>query len=284
MIRATAPAKVNLCLHVTGRRDDGYHLLDSLVVFTELGDQISVTPGPTSLTLTGPEGASLQAEGDNLVLRAAAMMGVTAAITLDKHLPVASGIGGGSADAAATLRALAAMTGRDIPQHTEQLGADVPMCIPSTPLRVRGIGEDLTPLPDLPDLWLVLVNPRVGVSTPSVFRALASRDNAPLPEHLPPWHSGADLAAFLRDTRNDLEPPARAMVPEIDHVLNAVSETSGCLMARMSGSGATCFGMYDRQDLAAQAARDIAAAAPHWWVQHSALRPSNPPQVMRATT
>ena len=178
-----APAKINLALHVTGQREDGYHLLDSLVVFAGIGDRISVAPSDRlSLTVTGPEGGGLEAGTDNLVLRAARSFGTGrgAAITLDKRLPVASGIGGGSADAAATLKALASHWGLTVPgaDTVLSLGADVPVCLAGHPARMSGIGEVIGRVPDLPDgIALLLVNPRVAVSTPEVFRALPGKDN-----------------------------------------------------------------------------------------------------------
>lgn len=263
-----APAKVNLALHVTGQRDDGYHLLDSLVVFAGVGDEIRATPGPLSLSLTGPMAAGLQAEDDNLVLRAARAMRAEAQLVLDKRLPVASGIGGGSADAAATLRLLARVTGRPLPDAAAvlALGADVPVCLAGRAVRMAGVGERLTSLPPLPAAWLVLVNPGVAVATPAVFRGLARKDNAPLPRDLPFLRNTAELAAFLRMCRNDLEPPAMALAPVIGTVRDALTAQDGCLLARMSGSGATCFGLFADGLTAAAAARAVQAAHPGWWV------------------
>ena len=264
-----APAKINLTLHVTGRRADGYHLLDSLVVFAGVGDRVSAVPDAAlSLAVTGPMAAGLSGEGDNLVLRAARAMGVPARIGLEKVLPVSSGIGGGSADAAATLRLLARMTGRALPEAGEvlALGADVPVCLAGRPVRMTGIGEGLAAVPALPAAWLVLVNPRVGVSTPAVFRALARADNAPMPPELPRMRGVAELAAFLQMQRNDLEPPAMALQPVIGRVRDALSGQAGCLLARMSGSGATCFGLFADAAEASAAARAIRAAEPGWWV------------------
>lgn len=264
-----APAKINLCLHVTGRRADGYHLLDSIVVFAGVGDRVSGTlADPPSLAVTGPMAAGLSGEGDNLVLRAARAMGVSARIVLEKHLPVSSGIGGGSADAAATLRLLARMTGRALPEAGAvlALGADVPVCLAGRPVRMTGIGEGLAPLPPLPEVWLVLANPGVAVSTPAIFRALARADNAPLPRDLPRLRNAAELAAFLTMQRNDLEPPASMLEPVIARVKERLSAQAGCLLARMSGSGATCFGLFADPLSAHAAARAIRAAEPGWWV------------------
>lgn len=275
---ADAPAKVNLCLHVTGQRADGYHLLDTLVGFCAVGDVLALRPGPLSLTLKGPESTGLTADDDNLILRAARLMGAEAAITLDKRLPVAAGIGGGSADAAAAMRGLAAMTGTPLPDAPEQLGADLPMCLAATPLRAAGIGERLTPV-TLPPAHLVLANPRVPVSTPDVFRALECRKNPPLPD-LPAWPDTAALADWLRDQRNDLEAPARSIAPVIGEVLDALGATKGCLMARMSGSGATCFGLYAS---AAEAKAAAASLPANWWrAAGPLLGPA--PQLIRSTT
>lgn len=261
-------AKVNLALHVTGQRADGYHLLDSLVVFCDVGDLVTLTPGPLSLHLTGPFAPGLVAEADNLCLRAARLAGHEARITLEKNLPVASGIGGGSADAAAVLRALDAR-----PAHPETLGADVPVCLAGTPCRMQGVGEIITPLPALAPLHLVLVNPGAALSTPEVFRALSRRDNPPLPDVLPDLRNADTLLRFLTDCRNDLQAPAIARLPVIADCLAALKR-AGARLARMSGSGATCFGLFaDPQD-AARAARDMAAQHPDWWVVATGLAPA----------
>lgn len=266
--RELAAAKLNLTLHVTGRRADGYHLLDSLVVFLQAGDVVTVSDGPLSLALSGPFAAGLTQDPDNLCLRAARLAGREVAIGLEKNLPVASGIGGGSADAAAVLRALDAR-----PDHPETLGADVPVCLIGRPTRMQGLGEILTPLPRLPDLHLVLVNPRLGLSTPAVFQALARRDNPPMPATLPHFSDSAALVAFLAGCRNDLQAPALALLPQIAECLTAL-DAAGAQLSRMSGSGATCFGLF--ADAAqARAARDrIAAARPGWWVVASGLAPA----------
>jgi 4-diphosphocytidyl-2-C-methyl-D-erythritol kinase len=272
---ALARAKVNLALHVVGRRADGYHLLDSLVVFAEFGDRITVAPGQgLRLTVTGPQGGGLAADDDNLCLRAArAMAGPGAQITLEKHLPVASGIGGGSADAAATLQALARLWRVPLPDAAAvlALGADVPVCLAGRPARMEGVGEVLSLLPPLPAAWLVLVNPGVAVSTPAVFRALERRDNARLPATLPRLATAGELAAFLMMQRNDLEAPAMALAPVIGQVRSALSAQSGCLMARMSGSGATCFGLFPDALNAAAAAAALRQAQPGWWVKAAEL-------------
>lgn len=268
---ALARAKVNLCLHVTGRRADGYHLLDSLVVFAGIGDRVSArSAAGLSLQVTGPQGAGLSAGDDNLCLRAARAFGVAvgAAITLEKQLPVASGIGGGSADAAAVLQVLARLWQRPLPpaEAVLQLGADVPVCLDGRPARMRGVGEQVSPLAPLPPAWLVLANPGIAIPTPDVFRALTARDNAPLPDRLPDFADAPALAAFLRDQRNDLEPPARAIAPVIGRVAAALAAQPGCLLARMSGSGATCFGLFAGAAAAGAAAAALRQAEPGWWV------------------
>jgi len=274
-VEALAPAKVNLTLHVTGRRADGYHLLDSLVVFAGPTDRILAAPAVgLNLSVTGPMAAGLDGEADNLVLRAARHLGIAdAAITLDKHLPVAAGIGGGSSDAAASVRALCRMTGRALPDPAALtfLGADVPVCLDPRPRRMAGLGEVLSDVPAMPPIWLVLVNPGVALPTPDVFRALDGRFGAAMPAVLPRWKDAADLAVFLRTTRNDLEPPAEALAPVIGRVRHALAAQPGCLLARMSGSGATVFGLFADPLGAAAAARTLRAAEPGWWVADSAL-------------
>ncbi len=276
-VTETARAKINLCLHVTGQRPDGYHLLDSLVVFASTGDRISCTLSDRlDLSITGPESAGLSAGQDNLVLRAAHSFGPAKAarIVLEKHLPVSSGIGGGSADAAATLVALSRLWQRDLPDAATvlALGADVPVCLAGHPAHMAGIGEKIRRLAQpLPACHLVLVNPRVPVSTPAIFRGLARKDNAPLPAPWPRMQSLAELAAFLALQRNDLESPAIVAQPIIGTVKAAIAAQAGCLLARMSGSGATCFGLFANLAAAAAAAQAIRTAQPEWWVDHSEM-------------
>lgn len=268
MATELARAKVNLTLHVTGQRADGYHLLDSLVVFADVGDVVTVDPaGPAGLHISGPFAAGLDAGSENLVLRAARLMGSDARFHLEKNLPIASGIGGGSADAAAALRLLARMTGRALPspQNVASLGADVPVCLAGGATRMRGVGERLDPVPPLPETWLVLVNPGQAVSTPAVFHALTRRDHPPMPDLLPPLGTAEALAAFLRHQRNDLEAPAITLVPTIEAVNAALAAQPGCLMARMSGSGATCFGLFAKEAQARAAAAAVSRARPDWW-------------------
>ena len=275
-----APAKINLTLHITGQRDDGYHLLDSLVVFAPVGDALRVAPAAElSLRLEGPEAEGLPANGDNLALRAAAMVGEGqgAEIILEKTLPVASGIGGGSADAAAAARAVlagaGALDGAGLARAEAALlalGADVPMCLRSRPVRVRGIGEGLEPV-TLPPLPAVLANPRVPVSTPQIFRSLTSRDNPPMPEVLPEFVDAEALIDWLKDMRNDMEPAAKALEPMIGTVLSELSALPGCRLARMSGSGATCFGLFATMAEAGAAAAALRAARPDWWIAEGLL-------------
>lgn len=265
-----APAKVNLHLRVTGRRDDGYHLLDSVVVFAGVGDEVGASPGgDLTLSIGGPEAGSLVDEADNLVLRAAralaAATGVApgAALTLAKNLPVASGIGGGSADAAAALRVLAAMwrADSDLAPIALKLGADVPVCLARRPARMRGVGEVVTEVATLPRCGLLLANPRQALATPAVFRARAPGFSAPVD---PParFADAHDLAAWLRPLGNDLEAAAISLCPAVAEVLAAVGAQPGCLLARMSGSGATCFGLFGTE---AEAARAAAALPAGWW-------------------
>ena len=275
MLQEAAPAKVNLYLHVVGRRADGYHLLDSLAVLAGVGDVLRAAPSPAgadalSLSVTGPFAAGLDGEADNLVLRAAralaAATGVTAGavLELEKHLPVASGIGGGSADAAAALRLLARLWRVEVsPGLALALGADVPVCLAGQPARMQGVGEVLSAVPALPRCGLVLVNPGVAVPTPAVFRARQSgfSDPAMLPRS---WPDAAALAATLAGLRNDLQSAAITLAPAIGPVLTALESRPDCLLARMSGSGATCFGLF--ADVAAAQGAAAALARPGWFV------------------
>ncbi len=274
MLTRIAPAKINLALHVTGLRADGYHELDSLVTFAQLGDRLTFARSDElSLTLSGPHGASLTVDGDNLVLKAARALQCVvgapqagAAINLEKNLPIASGIGGGSADAAATLLGLRELWEVDVNDAKLSalglsLGADVPMCLNGKPLRASGIGEILEPV-SMPEFDCVLVNRMVPVSTPAVFNKLTHKNNPDLnlEENNADWH--ARIAA----NRNDLEPAACALVPDINTCLDALKSTSGCQLVRMSGSGATCFGLYDTQEDAQRAAGVLQSNHANWWV------------------
>jgi 4-diphosphocytidyl-2-C-methyl-D-erythritol kinase len=275
-IAAFAPAKVNLCLHVTGRRADGYHEIDSLVAFADVGDRLFAAPAAQlSLALGGPEAEGLAGLGeDNLVLRAArhlasyAGVSAGAALYLEKNLPVASGLGGGSSDAAAALRALSALW--RLPETAAGavagtgLGADVPVCLYGRSAWVGGIGERLTPAPELPRAGILLANPRIALPTAAVFAARrgafgTAGQFAPMPA------DAQGLAAALALCRNDLTAAAIGLVPEIGAVLARLNSLPGALLARMSGSGATCFALFADHAAAARAAAALAAAAPGWW-------------------
>jgi 4-diphosphocytidyl-2-C-methyl-D-erythritol kinase len=280
-----APAKINLALHVTGRRADGYHELESLVVFADVGDELIAVPAERdSLVLEGPFAGSLAGSGDNLVTRALKTfrqrwpeaVPESFAFTLRKNLPVAAGLGGGSADAAALLRFMLARAGHPIPLAelsalAAGLGADIPVCLLSRPSEVRGVGEIIHPLRAFPSLHAVLVNPLVPVPTADVFRALEKRDNPPLPALPEPLTRPAQLAIWLEGTRNDLEPPAFALVPRIGEIARRIGRTEGCLLARMSGSGGTVFGLYGSGALAHQAAHDLRSDWPAYWVAAAPL-------------
>lgn len=282
-----ARAKVNLTLHVTGRRADGYHLLDSLTVFPAAGDLIEVEPArDLSLSIAGPFGAGLAADGTNLVLRAAEALRPLAApgpeglrpgaaIRLVKALPVASGIGGGSADAAATLRALIRLWRIEadparLARIALDLGADVPVCLASAPRRMEGVGEVLSAVPPLPPFHLLLVNPLVATPTPAVFAALRRRDNPSAPPVPAGLADARALADWLAQTRNDLTEAAIAVAPPVAQVLAALSAAPGCLLARMSGSGATCFGLFADAPAAAAAQAALPQA---WWSLAAPVEP-----------
>lgn len=257
---------------MTGRRADGYHTLDSLAVFAALADRLEARRADTlSLSVTGPFAAAAGQEDDNLVLRAAraldAGQGRGAALALDKRIPVAAGLGGGSSDAAATLRLLARLWGvaPPPPALALALGADVPVCLAPKAARMGGIGEVLSPAPALPeDLGILLANPRLPLATPGVFAARAGAFDAPaaLPQR---FIDAADLAAFLATTRNGLERAAIALCPAVAEVLAACSALPDALLARMSGSGPTCFALFPDAAKAEQAAALLARCEPAWF-------------------
>lgn len=288
LVAEPAAAKVNLYLHVVGRRADGYHLLDTLVVFTDAGDLIEVAPADDfSLTVDGPFAIDVPGGDDNLVLRAARALATQAdrsrgaAIRLEKRLPVASGIGGGSADAAAVLRALVRLWDVTVSDDALAalalpLGADVPMCLHGRPLFVGGIGEQIEAAPPLPAHGLVLVNPRLPLPTPQVFKARTGDFSAPARFHEPPADATA-LAAVLARRGNDLTEAAVTLVPAVASVLAVLTAAPGVLLARMSGSGATCFGLCADRAMAETAAAAISALHPAWWVTAAGIgEPARP--------
>lgn len=277
-VAEAAPAKINLALHVTGRRPDGYHLIESFSVFTAFGDQIAVGPAPRDLfTVSGPFAHEIPGGVDNLAVQArdalrkigGAAAASPALIFLEKNIPASSGVGGGSSDAAAVLRGLKRFWKLDLGASALAriglaLGADVPMCLHSKPLVARGIGDVIEPVGKFPSLALVLVNPRVAVGTPSVFAALKSRENPPLPA--PPRKlDRTSLLGWLSATRNDLMAPAMEVAPAIGDALAALASQNAAF-ARMSGSGAMCFGLFPDNAAAQRAASAISAAQPGWFV------------------
>ena len=275
MVKVFAPAKLNLSLHVTGQRSDGYHVLDSLVAFVDVGDQITAElANETCLSVTGPFAQGVPTDGSNLAVKAAKACGVDLELTLDKRLPPSSGIGGGSADAAATLRAAMRLGGPKITEdHALLLGADVPVCLASKSTRMQGIGDMLTPV-TLPALHIVMVNPRVEVSTPDVFARLDRKDNHPMPEVLPKWPDSLAFVDWLGTQRNDLQNPAAKAAPEVAAVLVALALSPEVLLSRMSGSGATCFGVYPDRLAAEAAAAQLAQSNPWWWVKAASTLPA----------
>ena len=280
-----APAKINLALHVTRRRDDGYHDLESLVVFADVADELEARPASTdSLAITGPFARGLNPNETNLVSRAVVAfrakwpdaVKTPLALRLVKNLPVAAGIGGGSADAAAALRLMAGLSTQPIPMAelmaiAARLGADVPACLVSLPLLAKGVGELLTPLPEFPACHIVLVNPMLPLPTADVFRRLRAHDNYPLPELPSPLTRPAQLGIWLAETRNDLQPPAVKLMPVIGDIVAHLEQTQGCILARMSGSGATVFGLFGSSGAAHQAAQVMRAANPDHWVAAAPL-------------
>lgn len=268
-VEVFAPAKINLTLHVTGQRSDGYHLLDSYVCFADIGDRLTLRKArTTSLDVTGPFAGSVPGGPDNLVLRAAALLGLSAQITLEKNLPAAAGIGGGSADAAATIHGLTDLYNVPLPKPDEvlALGADVPVCLMGGQVRMRGIGDRLTPINTRMSWPTVLVNPGVAVPTAEVFRRLASKTNPPMPDDVLD-DTYNEFPDWLGHQRNDLETPAIDIAPVIGDALDALRAEAGCRIARMSGSGATCYAIFDDDDQAAEAVRVIRKAHPSWWAE-----------------
>lgn len=291
-ITVEAPAKVNLTLHVTGRRADGYHLLDSLVAFAGIGDTLRLEAADDlGLEVVGPTAAALAADDDNIVLKAARALARHAGIpagarmVLTKRLPVAAGIGGGSADAAAALRGLAQLWRLDIAETEMRslglsLGADVPVCLAGRPTTMTGVGETLDAAPPLPPAWLVLVNPRRPLSTPAVFKARTGDFTAAQPLTEAPADART-LADALAARRNDLTQAAIILEPMVAEALALIAAQPDCLLARMSGSGATCFGLFATEAPARQAAATLATAQPGWWIAPAPLLPGPPPQKPR---
>ena len=266
--------------YVTSQHEEGYQDQHSLLVFADHTDELEAAPAKAdSLAITGPFAAGLSAGDGNLVSRAVSAfrarwpdaVPTALAMRLRKNLPVAAGIGGGSADAAAALRLLAEQSTTPIPLAEladlgARLGADVPACLVSMPLVARGVGEILSPLAAFPECYLVLVNPLVPVSTPDVFRRLSKKDNPPMPPLPEPMTRPAQLGIWLEETRNDLEAPAVALVPEIGRIIARLREAPGCMLARMSGSGATVFGLFGSGAQAHQAAHELRALNPDHWI------------------
>ena len=270
--RETASAKINLALRVVGRRADGYHDLESLVVFADLGDTLTLAPGrEAALDVTGPFAMDCGTSADNLVLKAARALGLPAGrFTLDKHIPVAAGLGGGSADAAAALRLIA--RANNVPLSDPRLmkaaiasGADVPVCLESKPRIIRGLGEQLSPPLALPTLHAVLVNPGVPLPTADVFASFRGDEPSKMPvDHVPLERSA--LRAWLAARGNCLTRAAVSRVPAITQVFDAIGALPGCRLVRMTGSGATCFGLFDDASAVAAAVKQLKEPHPSWWI------------------
>ncbi len=284
-VEAVALAKINLALHVTGRRENGYHDLESLVVFADLGDDLIARRSEAdSLSISGPFARALSAGQTNLVTKSVAAFRARwpgavphgVGIALAKNLPVSAGIGGGSADAAATLRLMAAFATPEIsPEElmpvAAELGADVPVCLMSRSCVVRGIGEMIEPVDILPQSHFVLVNPLVPVSTADVFRRLKNRENPGLPVIAQPFSHVAMLGLWLAETRNDLQDAAIETVPVIGDLIDELARAPGCAAARMSGSGATVFGLFGSAGMAHLAAESMRTRFPDAWVAAAPL-------------
>lgn len=282
VIVVSAPAKINLYLHVTGQRRDGYHLLDSLVAFAGIQDRLVIGPGDDlRLLIEGRFSGAVPAGPGNIVLRAAGLLaeaaGVKARARIDlvKRLPVSAGLGGGSADAAAALRGLSTLWGvglaeDDLLALALDLGADVPVCLGAKAAFMGGIGGDLEAAPPLPEAFLALVNPGRPLATAAVFGNLGSAYSAPARFAEAPPDAPA-LAALLESRDNGLTEAARELEPTIGEALSALEQSPGVLLARMTGSGATCFGLFADESAAAEAASKIAAAHPRWWARPAQL-------------
>ena len=271
-----APAKINLALHVGGCREDGLHRLASLVAFTGFGDRVGVGDAAgISLEVCGPFRADVPLDDSNLVLRAARLMAGRrgAAISLEKRIPVAAGLGGGSSDAAEVLRQLSRSWNVPLPPEDSlmELGADVPACLAGCPALVQGAGEVVFPVDCVPELQLLLVNPGFPISTKSVFRAF-SGTGTPMLEPPGDGCGASEFIAWLANQRNDLESVAIGLEPEVGRMLGRIRLLPGCLLSRMSGSGATCFGIFADLAKAAEAARTLKSECPSWWVAATSTR------------
>jgi 4-diphosphocytidyl-2-C-methyl-D-erythritol kinase len=284
-VRETARAKVNLTLHIKGKRSDGYHELESLVVFADVCDELVFSPASEdSVSLEGPFAGLVG--GDNLVLKAkravASWLGLAIGghFRLKKNIPVAAGLGGGSSDAAAAIRALlkvydSASDAKIFIKQSAAIGADVPVCLQNSASWMCGLGERVTPVSGLAGLPAILVNPRIKLSTADVFRTLKAKplqpEKAGPPPSLPGWRGPVEAVAWLKEGRNELEAPAIALEPAVERVLDTLRRLDGCLLTRLSGSGPTCFGIFLSDDAAARAAREIERSYPAWWVQATTL-------------
>lgn len=283
-----AAAKINLSLHITGRRPNGYHDLESLIGFTDIADVLTFTPADNiHLSISGPESDAIECDARNLVVQAARLvqshLGTSSGvdITLEKNIPVAAGLGGGSADAAATVSGCLALWGKpDSPPISDdvlaqELGADVPVCRYGRAAIMSGIGEHITPALNWPSAWLVLANPRVSLSTADVFRTF----DGPLEPEGDNEFAGRDYPAFLdflNGKKNSLNAPATALASSLVNVLDALSALPGCDLARMSGSGATCFGLFETREAAEKARESLSNKHPNWWIRSSALKVKTP--------
>ncbi|PSL20942.1 4-(cytidine 5'-diphospho)-2-C-methyl-D-erythritol kinase [Shimia abyssi] len=267
-VEAFAPAKINLTLHVTDQRVDGYHLLDSLTVFADVGDRLWFSPRKAMhLDVDGPFASGVPVDQRNLVWRAAELAGWRGHVRLEKNLPHGGGIGGGSSDAGAVLRAVGSMPA----DRGLQIGADVPVCVMARAARMSGVGDHLSAVPGLPELFAVLANPGVPVATPQVFKRLKKKDNPAMAHSLPRFAGITGFVDWLAQQRNDLQNPAISVAPEIGTVLTVLRALPNALMTRMSGSGSTCFALFGSRAQAASAAKELSDKHPTWWVQDCTL-------------
>ena len=274
---AEACAKINLTLHVTGQRADGYHLLDSLVVFLDHGDIITFEDAPSrQMTVSGPFAAGVPTGPENLIWRAVDLVdpGRPLEIHLEKKLPHGAGIGGGSSDAAKTLHVLTRALGCGMPGSEQilSLGADIPVCVRGRPTRMQGIGEQLSDVLPLPFLSAVIVNPGIHLPTGQIFNALKSKTNPPMDPM--DWGDFDSFITWCAAQRNDLQAPALKIAPELGRVLDRIEATDGCVLARMTGSGSSCFGLFAEYGEAREAAARLQADDPDWWVIAEHFGPS----------